>query len=270
MTEQDNWESHDWSPDDHKCRKCGAPISDKEPCPKTGIGAGKDDTCPYDGRSCYVPGEGAEVHFRCGTSSCSMVQTKAEATSDTSFMRSLSRDTLEALCGRLQGDLLKCEKRLRDEIPSLHECQPQKDFTLAGYTEGGIIARTLFTARAAAFSPAPHWDQETNPLRAECLDDARDVVKALAQGARQHAPGLMEEACEWMIARGYATGSGDTMSDLMTDLCHQVRERALKECAIVADGVRVNPKRTIDDSWREASGKIVGRIRALIASVPER
>ncbi len=41
------------------------------------------------------------------------------------------------------------------------------------------IARTLFKARSAGFSPSPHWEQEPNPLRAECWDDAADVAAAL-------------------------------------------------------------------------------------------
>lgn len=69
MTEQDNWESHDWSPDDHKCRSCGASISDKQPCPFPG---GKE-ICSHDGKPCWIAGAPTtpnDRHRRCGTSSC--------------------------------------------------------------------------------------------------------------------------------------------------------------------------------------------------------
>ncbi len=108
-------------------------------------------------------------------------------------------------------------------------------FVLSGYFEGAIIARTLFTARAAGFSPRPHWDQEPNPLRAECIDDARDVMTALAKAGHQHAPGLLEEGAQWMISRGYATGPGDTISDLMAELAEQAREHAHRECIMLAE-----------------------------------
>lgn len=190
MTEQDNWESHDWSPADHnKCRRCGAPITDKQPCPFPGT----KDMCPHDGAPCWIAGTPEagldDRHWRCGTSSCGLSASKGDEVETEQFIRSLSRVTLEALCIKQHGDLVKAE--------------------------------------------------------------------------RQHAPGIIEEACEWMMARSYATGHGDSISDLMAELAEQIRERAIKECAIVAEGVRDNSRRTADDSWREASGLIVGRMRAL-------
>lgn len=44
------------------------------------------------------------------------------------------------------------------------------------------------------------------------------------------------------------------------------RDVALEEAAKVAEQVRDDARRTHDDSWREATGRIVGRIRALKSS----
>ena len=51
-------------------------------------------------------------------------------------------------------------------------------------------------------------------------------------------------ACaQWMMARGFATGHGDSVADLLTELEWQVREREREACAKVCD------QRAIEDSW---------------------
>lgn len=77
----------------------------------------------------------------------------------------------------------------------------------------------------------------------ECLGDHPERLQAAllllhepVAYARQHAPGVVEEAAQWMMARGYATGPGDTISDLLDELAGQVRERTLEEAANMVDG----------------------------------
>ena len=45
-----------------------------------------------------------------------------------------------------------------------------------------------------------------------------------------------EKVARWMIRNGYATGHGDTIEDLLTELEWQVAEREREACAKVCDG----------------------------------
>lgn len=44
-----------------------------------------------------------------------------------------------------------------------------------------------------------------------------------------------EKVAVWMIARGYATGHGDSVEDLLQELDWQVREQEREACAKVCD-----------------------------------
>jgi hypothetical protein len=44
-----------------------------------------------------------------------------------------------------------------------------------------------------------------------------------------------EKVAKWMVERGYATGHGDTVEDLLTEIDWQAAEREREECAKVAD-----------------------------------
>ena len=44
---------------------------------------------------------------------------------------------------------------------------------------------------------------------------------------------FMQEICEWMATKGYATGHGDTVVDLLNELDYQARE-----CGAAAEKVR--------------------------------
>ena len=45
-----------------------------------------------------------------------------------------------------------------------------------------------------------------------------------------------EKVAAWMIERGYATGHGDTVEDLLKELEWQVEEREREACAKLCDG----------------------------------
>ena len=44
-----------------------------------------------------------------------------------------------------------------------------------------------------------------------------------------------EKVAQWMIDRGYATGHGDAIADLLKELEWQIREREREACAKVCD-----------------------------------
>lgn len=156
------------------------------------------DICPGDGAPCWIAGTPTtpdDKHWRCGTFSCGRVNKLKQApppgvSSDAAFIRALSRGSLEALCIKQHGDLVKAE--------------------------------------------------------------------------RQHAPGILEEAVEWMIARSYATGHGDTVSDLMAELAEQVRERALKDAAAMLDENAAHLNFIRDPGMANHDRAMAERIRKLI------
>jgi hypothetical protein len=44
-----------------------------------------------------------------------------------------------------------------------------------------------------------------------------------------------EKVAQWMMQRGYATGHGDTIEDLLVELDWQIRESEREECAKVCE-----------------------------------
>jgi len=46
-----------------------------------------------------------------------------------------------------------------------------------------------------------------------------------------------EKVAAWMIARGYATGHGDSTEDLLKELEWQIAEREREECAKVCEDI---------------------------------
>ena len=50
----------------------------------------------------------------------------------------------------------------------------------------------------------------------------------------------------WMIERGYATGHGDTVEDLLKELEWQIAEREREACAKVCDVLAVHPEYASD------------------------
>ena len=58
-----------------------------------------------------------------------------------------------------------------------------------------------------------------------------------------------EKVAAWMIAKGYATGHGDTVEDLLKELEWQIEERIAAEreaCAKVCDVLAVHPEYASD------------------------
>jgi hypothetical protein len=67
-----------------------------------------------------------------------------------------------------------------------------------------------------------------------------------------------EAVAKWMIDRGYATGHGDTIEDLLKELEWQIRESEREACAKIADTWKENV------SWegKTAADNIAHQIRA--------
>ena len=55
-----------------------------------------------------------------------------------------------------------------------------------------------------------------------------------------------EKLAAWMIERGYATGHGDTIKDLLKELEWQIAEREREACAKVCDVLAVHPEYASD------------------------
>lgn len=56
-------------------------------------------------------------------------------------------------------------------------------------------------------------------------------LKAAAMEMRRLAAGDCERVSAWMMQRGYATGHGDTIEDLLEELDWQARESEREACA---------------------------------------
>ena len=77
-----------------------------------------------------------------------------------------------------------------------------------------------------------------------CHDRCERPVCVAARAAARAATRIeREKVAEWMMQRGYATGHGDTIDDLLAELDWQIRESEREACAKLCDAHK-NP---IDD-----------------------
>lgn len=77
-------------------------------------------------------------------------------------------------------------------------------------------------------------------------DTDHPAIVALAQLA--YAAGAAAErnkVAQWMIARSYATGHGDTVEDLLKELAQSVREEERELCAQVCDEIANKPSNMV-------------------------
>jgi hypothetical protein len=61
------------------------------------------------------------------------------------------------------------------------------------------------------------------------------VVDVFEKFARLVAAHEREKVAKWMVERSYATGHGDTIEDLLTEIDWQAAEREREGCASVAE-----------------------------------
>ena len=96
-------------------------------------------------------------------------------------------------------------------------------------------------AREAVRLPEPQTPQE------EAIERAlAPIFERFAALVAKHE---REKLAAWMIERGYATGHGDTVEDLLKELEWQIDERIRNEreaCAKVCDVLAVHPEYASD------------------------
>jgi hypothetical protein len=66
----------------------------------------------------------------------------------------------------------------------------------------------------------------------------------------------------WMMAQGYATGHGDTMEDLLSELDWQVKERVAAEREACAEIAETPVSGEQDDITMQAKDRVAAAIRA--------
>ena len=69
----------------------------------------------------------------------------------------------------------------------------------------------------------------------ERLEESRKTIASLEKFAALVAAHEREKVAHWMVERGYATGHGDTIEDLLTEIDWQAAEREREMCASVAE-----------------------------------
>ncbi len=72
------------------------------------------------------------------------------------------------------------------------------------------------------------------------------TIEELERFAALVADAEREKVAAWMIERGYATGHGDTVEDLLKELEWQIAEREREACAKVCDVLAVHPEYASD------------------------
>ena len=87
-------------------------------------------------------------------------------------------------------------------------------------------------ARGAVRLPGPQTPQEEAIVRA--LAPIFERFAFLVAAAERN------NLAAWMSERGYATGHGDTVEDLLKELEWQIEEREREACAKVCDGMDHN------------------------------
>ena len=94
------------------------------------------------------------------------------------------------------------------------------------------------------------------------------TAESLAEFATIIAAAERNKLADWMIERGYATGHGDTVEDLLKELEWQIEERIRNEreaCAKVCEGLGVHPALNIFNGgpeWYKHGKDCAAAIRA--------
>jgi hypothetical protein len=74
---------------------------------------------------------------------------------------------------------------------------------------------------------AAHERERIIAANAPEIEKVNEYIKALEDSS--------EKVAKWMVERGYATGHGDTVEDLLTEIDWQAAEREREGCASVAE-----------------------------------
>ena len=82
------------------------------------------------------------------------------------------------------------------------------------------------------------------------IEAENDIIDDYERLAAVVAAAEREKVAQWMMARGYATGHGDSIEDLLQELDWQVQERERE-----SEGARV------DASWASCTAAIRARVK---------
>jgi hypothetical protein len=77
----------------------------------------------------------------------------------------------------------------------------------------------------------PGFDGGQNAM--ELLSNSIVGLAAIKRFAALVAAHEREKVAKWMVERSYATGHGDTVEDLLTEIDWQVAERERKACGLI-------------------------------------
>ena len=81
----------------------------------------------------------------------------------------------------------------------------------------------------------------------------RDLAPVFERFAALVAAAQREKVAAWMMERGYATGHGDSIEDLLQELDWQIREREREACAKVVEDMDVQHPKHIAAAIRARS-----------------
>ena len=103
----------------------------------------------------------------------------------------------------------------------------------------------------------PGFDGGQNAM--ELLSNSIVGIAAIERFAALVAAHEREKVAKWMVERGYATGHGDTVEDLLTEIDWQVAEREREGCAKIAETPFSGEQ---DDITMQAKDRVTAAIRA--------
>ena len=110
--------------------------------------------------------------------------------------------------------------------------------------------------RADRATESPMMSAVRDTLEWEAADEIvflRDDIKQLMNSDKKHDDPAMKLVVHWMMNRGYATGHGDSLTDLLNELDWQAQERGRLMMAKELTGGKIsNPDQRRKDAIRRA------------------
>ena len=116
---------------------------------------------------------------------------------------------------------------------STHQPTGSIQFLMGDSTEVLRISRDGITA-----NPDVPVDEIASRVLELLDENIKTLVKRAVEAERN-------KVAQWMMARGYATGHGDTVEDLLKELDWQVREEERELCAQVCEQIADAPSNMV-------------------------
>ena len=116
---------------------------------------------------------------------------------------------------------------------STHQPTGSIQFLMGDSTEVLRISRDGITA-----NPDVPVDEIASRVLELLDENIKTLVKRAVEAERN-------KVAQWMMARGYATGHGDTVEDLLNELDWQVREEERELCAQMCEEIANKPSNVV-------------------------